>query len=122
MDYKKEDFETKLSDYDLVLHSQDGTALEKSLRVLRPGGRLVSISGPPDPEFAEGIGAPWFVKLVMWALSFGARRKAKSLNTKYSVSLHEGKRRPAATGLLRSDRCWVVRPVRGQGLSVPVDE
>ncbi len=84
VDYKKEDFETKLSDYDLVLHSQDGKALEKSLRVLRTGGRLVSISGPPDPDFADEIGAPWFVKLVTRLLSFGARRKAKSLGTAFS--------------------------------------
>jgi alcohol dehydrogenase len=84
VDYKKEDFESKLSGYDLVLHSQDGEALGKSLRVLRTGGRLVSISGPPDPAFAEEIGAPWFVKLVTRLLSFGARRKAKSLDTSFS--------------------------------------
>ncbi|MCC6524455.1 MAG: NADP-dependent oxidoreductase [Polyangiaceae bacterium] len=84
VDYKADDFETKLSGYDLVLHSQDGKALEKSLRVLRPGGRLVSISGPPTPEFAEEIGAPWFVKLFMWLLSFGTRRRAKRLGTTYS--------------------------------------
>jgi alcohol dehydrogenase len=84
VDYKKEDFETELSGYDLVLHSQNGKALGKSLRVLRRGGRLVSISGPPDPDFAEDIGAPWFVKLVIRALSFGARRKAKSLDTEFT--------------------------------------
>jgi len=84
VDYKTEDFETKLSGYDLVLHSQDGKALEKSLRVLRPGGRLVSISGPPTPEFAEQIGAPWYVKLVASILSFGTRRRAKSLGTPFS--------------------------------------
>ena len=84
VDYRKEDFETKLSGYDLVLHSQNGKALGKSLRVLRTGGQLVSISGPPDPDFTEDIGAPWFVKLVMRALSFGARRKARSLDIKYS--------------------------------------
>ena len=84
VDYKKEDFETRLGGYDLVLHSQDGKALGKSLRVLRAGGRLVSISGPPDPDFAEEIGAPWFVKLVTRLLSFGARRKAKSRGTAFS--------------------------------------
>lgn len=84
VDYKTEDFEAKLSGYDLVLHSQDGNALEKSFRVLRPGGRLVSISGPPDPEFAEEIGAPWFVKLFTRLSSFGARRRAKSLDTTFS--------------------------------------
>lgn len=84
VDYKKEDFEATLSGYDLVLHSQDGKALEKSFRVLRAGGRLVSISGPPDPAFAEEIGAAWYVKLFTRMLSFGARRKAKSLGTHFS--------------------------------------
>ena len=84
VDYKKEDFEAKLSGYDLVLHSQDAKALEKSLRVLRPGGRLVSISGPPDPAFAEQLGAPWYLKLVMRLLSFGTRRKAKAQKTEFS--------------------------------------
>lgn len=84
VDYKAEDFEARLSGYDLVLHSQDGGALRKSLRVLRPGGRLVSISGPPDPAFAEQIGAPWFAKLFMRLLSSGTRRRAKGLNTTFS--------------------------------------
>jgi len=84
VDYKKDDFETQLSDYDLVLHSQDGKALGKSLRVLRPGGRLISISGPPDSNFAEEIGAPWFVRFFTRVLSWGARRRAKSLDTTFS--------------------------------------
>jgi NADPH:quinone reductase-like Zn-dependent oxidoreductase len=84
VDYKRDDFEAKLSDYDLVLHSQDSTALDKSLRVLRAGGRVVSISGPPDPDFAEEIGAPWFVKFFTRLSSFGVRRKAKSLNTTFT--------------------------------------
>ncbi|HWA76807.1 MAG TPA: NADP-dependent oxidoreductase [Polyangiaceae bacterium] len=84
VDYKKDDFEAKVSKYDLVLHSQDGKVLDKSLRVLRPGGRLISISGPPDPSFAKEIGAPWFVRLFTRLLSWGARRKAKSLDTTFS--------------------------------------
>jgi NADPH:quinone reductase-like Zn-dependent oxidoreductase len=84
IDYKHEDFETILHDYDVVLHSQDSTTLDKSLRVLKPGGKLISISGPPDPAFADEIGAPWYVKLIMRALSFNARRKAKRLNVTFS--------------------------------------
>jgi NADPH:quinone reductase-like Zn-dependent oxidoreductase len=37
----------------VVLHGQDGTTLETSLRVRKPGGRLISISGPPDPAFGD---------------------------------------------------------------------
>jgi NADPH:quinone reductase-like Zn-dependent oxidoreductase len=84
VDYKTEDFEAKVSGYDLVVHSQDSKTLEKSLRVLRPGGRLVSISGPPTPDFAEEIGAPWYVKLVASILSSGTRRRAKNLGTTFS--------------------------------------
>jgi len=84
IDYKTEDFETRLHDYDVVLHSQDAKTLDKSLRVLKPGGTLISISGPPDPAFTEEIGARWFVKPIMGVLSFGARRKAKRLNVTYS--------------------------------------
>jgi NADPH:quinone reductase-like Zn-dependent oxidoreductase len=84
VDYKKENFETRLSDYDLVLHSQDGRTLDKSLRVLRSGGRLVSISGPPDPAFAKEIGAPWFVRLFARLSSAGTRRKATRLGTTFS--------------------------------------
>ena len=62
IDYTTQDFEAILDNYDLVLHSQDGTTLDKSLRVLKPGGRLISISGPPDPAFGDDIDAPWFVK------------------------------------------------------------
>lgn len=84
VDYKMEDFETKLQGYDMVLNSQDAKTLDKSLRVMKSGGQLISISGPPDPDFAQEIGAPWFVKAVAGLLSFGIRRKAKRLNSKYS--------------------------------------
>jgi NADPH:quinone reductase-like Zn-dependent oxidoreductase len=83
IDYKKEDFETMLHGYDVVLHSQDSKTLDKSLRVLKPGGRLISISAPPDPTFADEIGLPWYVKQIIRVLSFGAKRKAKRLKVGY---------------------------------------
>ncbi|NMG77497.1 NADP-dependent oxidoreductase [Aromatoleum diolicum] len=84
IDYKKDDFEKVLQNYDVVLHSQDAAALEKSLRVLKPGGTLISISGPPDPAFAKGIEAPWFVKLVVCLLSSGVRKAASRRDLRYS--------------------------------------
>lgn len=84
IDYRKDDFETLLRDYDVVLNSQDAKTLEKSLRILKPGGKLISISGPPDTAFAQQIGAPWYVELLMRMLSAGARRQAKRLKVGYS--------------------------------------
>jgi alcohol dehydrogenase len=84
VDYKTQDFEEVVRDYDLVLNSQDGKTLEKSLRVLKAGGKLVSISGPPDPQFGNDIGASWFVRLVMRLLSARTRRAAKNRDVAYS--------------------------------------
>lgn len=84
IDYKTQDFENVLLDCDVVLNSQDGKTLEKSLRVLRRGGKLISISGPPDPAFGEQIAAPGFVRLLLRLLSFGVRRKARARGIGYS--------------------------------------
>jgi NADPH:quinone reductase-like Zn-dependent oxidoreductase len=84
VDYKKEDFELVLRDQDVVLHSLGDDVLFKSLRVLKPGGILVSISGPPDPGFAAEIGAPWFVGLAMRFLSFRAFRAARNAGVRYA--------------------------------------
>ncbi|MDR7298690.1 alcohol dehydrogenase [Pelomonas aquatica] len=84
VDYRTQDFETVLHGYDVVLNSQDGKTLAKSLRVLKRGGRLISISGPPDPDFGKEIGAPGFVRLVMRLLSWGVRRSARRLGVRYS--------------------------------------
>ncbi|GAB3772736.1 NADP-dependent oxidoreductase [Ramlibacter monticola] len=84
IDYRTQDFEEVLANYDVVLNSQDSTTLEKSLRVLKTGGQLISISGPPDPDFGKQIGARAFVRLVIRLLSAGIRRRAKSRGVAYS--------------------------------------
>jgi NADPH:quinone reductase-like Zn-dependent oxidoreductase len=84
IDYKKDDFETILHDYDVVLNSLGAETLEKSLRVLKPGGKLISISGPPDPDFAKEMGLSWISRLVMGLLSYRIRRKAKRHHVTYS--------------------------------------
>ena len=84
IDYKNSDFENRLSNYDAVLNSQDPKTLVKSLRILKSGGKLISISGPPTPDFAKEIKAPWFVKIILSLISSGIRKKAKAKNVDYS--------------------------------------
>jgi len=84
IDYRKDDFETVLHDYDVVLNSLDNATLMKSLRVLKPGGKLISISGPPDPAFAREIGKPWILRPVMRILSHRVRKAAKRRGISYS--------------------------------------
>jgi NADPH:quinone reductase-like Zn-dependent oxidoreductase len=84
IDYTRDDFTTIVRDYDVVLNSLGGDVLEKSLQVLRPGGKLVSISGPPDPDFARELGSPWILRQVMRLLSYRIRKKAKRHRVSYS--------------------------------------
>ena len=84
IDYKKEDFSNVLRDYDVVLNSLDRVTLEKSLRVLKPGGQLISISGPPDAAFARSIEASRAMRLLMSILSYGIRAKARRHQITYS--------------------------------------
>lgn len=111
IDYKTEDFEAKLKDYDLVLHSnRDPKILEKSLRILKSGGQLISLVGPPTPEFAEEIGSPWYIKLITTLISSSAKKKAKKLNTtfKFLFMRAEGSQLEQITQLIESG---VIKPV-----------
>ena len=84
INYREDDFETVLHGYDVVLNSLGNKTLKKSLRVLKPGGKLISISGPPDPAFAREIGKPWIFRPVTRVLSYRIRKAAKRRQVSYS--------------------------------------
>jgi NADPH:quinone reductase-like Zn-dependent oxidoreductase len=84
IDYKKEDFAKVLYGYDVVLNSLGKDTLERSLKVLKPRGKLISISGPPDIAFAKESGLNWFLQQVMRLWSLHIRRKARQHGISYS--------------------------------------
>ena len=62
VDHKKERFEELLNGVDIVLDTVGGETQERSLRVLKPGGILVSVVSP-IPEAAQsryGVRAAYF--------------------------------------------------------------
>ena len=83
IDYKTQDFESVLKDYDLVINSQDTRTLEKSLNIVKAGGKVISISGPPTPELAKSIDSSRIMRFVLSLISFGIRRKAKKRGIDY---------------------------------------
>lgn len=84
IDYKTHDFSKLLKDYDVVLHSnREKIVLEKSLGILKKGGQLISLVGPPTPEFATAIGLAWHLKFITKLLSSGAKKKAEKLGVKF---------------------------------------
>src|SRR5829696_6520933 len=84
IDYRTQDFEEVAHDYDIVLDSQGGDTLARSLRVLKPGGTAIGIAGPPDPDFARQKGLRLPLRLAMTALSHKTRRAARRHGVRYS--------------------------------------
>lgn len=113
IDYKKDDLETILKDYDVVLNSQDNVTLMKSLNILKPGGILISISGPPDPLFGEQIKATWLVKGIMKLVSSKVRKEAirKKVNYSFLFMKANGMQLREITALIESG---IIKPVIDQ--------
>lgn len=110
IDYKKDSFEKRLGGYDVVLNSLGKDILEKSVSVLKPGGKLISISGPPDAQFAKANGLSWFLQQVTRLLSFGIRKKAKRQRASYSFLFMRasGDQLSKVTALIEAG---IIRPV-----------
>lgn len=110
IDYRQQDFATELRDYDVVLNSLGKDELFRSLQILRPGGHLISISGPPTPAFATARGLAWPVKQVMRLLSHRIRSKARQRGVDYTFLFMraDGDQLGEITALVESD---ALRPV-----------
>jgi NADPH:quinone reductase-like Zn-dependent oxidoreductase len=110
IDYKTTDFGTVLRDYDVVLNSLSTETLYKSLQVLKPGGKLISISGPPDADFAKDQKLGWILGQLMRLLSYRIRSKARRHRVSYSFLFvnADGNQLRTITSLVDSG---IVRPV-----------
>lgn len=116
IDYKHQDFATQLRDYDVVLNSLGSDVLAASLQVLKPGGHLISIAGPPTPAFAVARGLSWPIRQVMRLLSHGIRQKARQKNVAYHFVFMraDGAQLREITALIESG---AIRPVVDQVFS-----
>jgi NADPH:quinone reductase-like Zn-dependent oxidoreductase len=110
VDYKKQEFETVLRDYDVVLGTVRGDAISKSVGILKPNSRIVSLVGPPDTAFARARGMNVLLKFVFGLMSGGIVRKAKKRDAEYSfLFVHPDGRQLAEIGeLLQTGK---IRPV-----------
>lgn len=110
VDYTKQDFETVLRGYDVVLGTLKGDTLEKSLAILNPGGRIVSLVGPLDAAFARERRLNFLLTFVFGWMSRKIRRLAHARGASYSFlfARPDGEQLAAIGDLLASQR---IRPV-----------
>ena len=83
IDYKKQEFERVLRDYDAVLGTVRGDAIEKSLDILKPGSQIVSIVGPLDAAFARAKRLNFVLRFVFGLMSRKIVRLARKRDVSY---------------------------------------
>lgn len=84
VDYRQQAFETVLRDYDAVLGTVKGDSIEKSIGILKPGGKIVSLVGPLDLAFARARRLNGVLKLVFALMSRKIVRLARRRDIDYA--------------------------------------
>ncbi len=84
VDYKTQAFEQVLRGYDVVLGTLRGDAIERSMDILKPGGKVVSLIGPLDPAFARARRLNPVLRWVLGLMSRRIRRLARQRDVSYS--------------------------------------
>lgn len=64
LDYKTEDYTKILKNIDFVIDTLGGKELEKQFTILKKGGKLVSLKGMPNKNFAKKMNLSWWKTLI----------------------------------------------------------
>ena len=84
VDYTKQAFEHVLSGYDIVIGTLRGDSIEKSLNILKPGGKIISLIGPLDVNFARARQLNIFLRMIFGLMSRRILRLSKKRGLDYS--------------------------------------
>lgn len=110
IDYRNSRFDEALRDVDVVLDTQGGDTLLRSIAITRPGGHVISITALPTPEVARA----WGVKPPLtWILGFLTRRETAAAR-KRGVNYHYLFMRPDGallTALVKLVDAGVLKPM-----------
>lgn len=84
VDYTKQEFDTILKGYDMVLGTIRGSAIEKSIATLKPRGKIISLIGPLDAAFARSRQLNLFLIMLFGLMSRKIMRLAKKRKVDYA--------------------------------------
>lgn len=84
IDYTTQAFEDHVRGMDGVFDLLGGETLRKSFGVVKPGGKIVSIAGLPEPMTArKDLGRGAFLAALFWFASYGSRAQARKHGVTY---------------------------------------
>lgn len=83
LDYKIEDYTQILKDVDFVIDTLGGKELEKQFSILKRGGKLVSLKGMPNKNFAKRMNLSWWKQFIFGLVGKKYDNLAKKNNQEY---------------------------------------
>ncbi len=83
IDYKTQNYLELIKDYDIVYDTLGAQTKLDSMQILKPGGKLVSIVGPPDRAFAVRMHLGFFLKTFLTLMNLKIQRIAKKNKIDY---------------------------------------
>ena len=66
--YDRENYLEQGGDYDIVYDTLGGAFTVDAFKVVKRGGTVISLSGPPDRDFARREGAGLLVRVAVWLM------------------------------------------------------
>lgn len=87
--YDRENYLNAGASYDIVYDTLGGAVTVDSFKVVKRGGVVVSLSGPPDRGFPKRIGAGLVVRTAVWFMSRNVYAAAEKAGASYCWYLTE---------------------------------
>jgi alcohol dehydrogenase len=79
--YDRENYLEQGGEYDIVYDTLGGAFTIDAFKLVKRGGIVISLSGPPDRDFARREGKGWLVRIAVWLMGrkvYAAAERARA--------------------------------------------
>jgi NADPH:quinone reductase-like Zn-dependent oxidoreductase len=84
IDYTTDDFSGLGRTFDAGFDLVGGETLDKMFKIMKPGTRIVSVAGVPEPQMAlQDLGGRRVLAALLWVISYGVRQRARRADVAY---------------------------------------
>jgi alcohol dehydrogenase len=81
--YDREDYLTQGKDYDIVYDTLGGRFTLEAFRIVKRGGAVISLAGPPDRDFAKREDLSLMLRIAIWLMSRKVTAAARQAGAAY---------------------------------------
>ena len=84
IDYTSNDISKTVSRFDAGFDLIGGKTLEQMFGIMKPGTKIVSVAGAPEPQTAmKDLGGRRALSIIFWIISYGIRARARRAGVSY---------------------------------------